>query len=107
MRRTNGMKDSPAPRGKEQALLRHARREGLVIMAVWTICLFWSMGVALVAGYQRDPNDIGLVLGMPDWVFWSVVFPWGICLLFSFWFCFFYMADDDLGEDRAGGPDHV
>ena len=40
-----------------------------------------------------------LILGMPDWVFWAVVFPWGLALLFSIWFCFFFMADDDLGQD--------
>jgi hypothetical protein len=36
---------------------------------------------------------------MPDWVFWSVVLPWGLCFLLSIWFCFWYMADDDLGQD--------
>jgi hypothetical protein len=100
---------SPGPdraRGKEQRLLRHARREGLLIMAVWALALAWSVGYAAVAGYGRDPDDITLILGFPDWVFWSVVLPWGLCFLFSVWFCFVFVADDDLGEDRAGGPGH-
>jgi hypothetical protein len=40
-------------------------------------------------------------------VFWSIVAPWGIILVFSVWFCFFHMADDDLGQDRDEGPGHA
>src|SRR5438309_717690 len=39
------MPDSDKPRDKEQQLLRHARREGLLIMALWAACLIWSMVV--------------------------------------------------------------
>ncbi len=100
------MTDHPPHRGKEQRLLRHARREGLLLLAVWAVALAWSVTVAALFGYGRDPHDIGLVLGMPDWVFWSVVVPWGLSLLFSVWFCFFYMADDDLGKDPEEDPPH-
>ena len=100
------MSQIPEPQAKEQQLLRHARREGLLIMIVWALALIWSVGFGTYAGYDRDPADIGLILGMPDWVFWSVVLPWGICLAFSVWFCFGYMADDDLGQDPAEGPGH-
>jgi hypothetical protein len=109
------------PPGKEQRLLRNARREGLLIMAVWAVCLVWSVGSGYFLGFHRNPDDIRLILGMPDWVFpddirlilgmpdwvfWSVVLPWGLCLLFSAWFCFFFMADDDLGRDPDEGPGH-
>jgi hypothetical protein len=99
---------TPPPRGagKEQRLLRNARREGRLILTVWLAALVWSSAAAVVAGYGRDPDDITLVLGFPDWVFWGVVLPWGICLLFTVWFCFGYMADDDLGQDRAEDPGH-
>jgi hypothetical protein len=93
------MPPSPAPPGKEQQLLRHARREGLLIMLVWAAALAWSTGAGYVLGYRRDPAEVGLILGMPDWVFWAVVLPWGLALLFSSWFCFVFMADDDLGRD--------
>jgi hypothetical protein len=43
---------------------------------------------------------------MPAWVFWGVVLPWGVCLLFSVWFCFGYIADDDLGRDPEPGAGH-
>lgn len=94
-------------RGKEQQLLKHARREGLVIMVVWAVALLWSVVGSYVTGYGRDAGQVTLILGIPDWVFWNVVVPWGLCLVFSVWYCFRFMADDDLGEDQAEGPDHA
>jgi hypothetical protein len=99
--------DSTRPAAREQQLLRHARREGWTIMVVWAVSLVWSVGSAYVLGYHRDAADIRLILGMPDWVFWSVALPWGLCLLFSAWFCFAYMADDDLGRDADEGDGHA
>ena len=101
------MKPSPPPPATgEQQLLRNARREGLIIMAVWLIALLWSVTAGYLGGYDRDPQSIGLVLGMPDWVFWAVVLPWGVCLAFSTWFCFRGMADDPLGPDTDEGAGH-
>ncbi len=100
------MPDPIKPSEKEQQLLRHARREGLLIMAVWGACLIWSMVVGYFWGYRRPAEDMSLILGMPDWVFWSVVLPWGLCLAFSVWFCFVYMADDDLGQDPVEDARH-
>jgi hypothetical protein len=96
----------PHPAAKEQQLLRNARREGLAIMAMWLLALLWSIGAGYVGGYGRDPDDIGLILGMPDWVFWAVAAPWGVCLVFSTWFCFWYVADDALGKDADEGTGH-
>jgi hypothetical protein len=90
---------------KEQRLLRNARREGLLILAVWLAALVWSVSVGYFAGAPRD-GEMSLVLGMPAWVFWGVVLPWGVCLLFSVWFCFGYIADDDLGRDPEPGVGH-
>ncbi len=92
---------------KEQQLLRNARREGLLIMAVWALALVWSVTAGYILGYNRDAASIQLILGIPDWIFWSVVVPWLICFIFSTWFCFWYMADDDLGRDRAGEDGHA
>jgi len=89
----------PETPGKEQQLLRHARREGLLIMVVWAATLVWSVGSGYVLGYHRQAEQIRLILGIPAWVFWSVMLPWAACLLFSVWFCYAYMADDDLGHD--------
>jgi hypothetical protein len=101
------MSPPPEKAGKEQRLLRHARREGLVILAAWAVALAWSHFVCYRFGYLRPAAEIGLVLGMPDWVFWGIAFPWAVCLAFSAWFCFGYMADDDLGKDPDEGPGHA
>ena len=100
------MDHPPAPPAKEQRLLRNARREGLLILAVWAAALLWSNGVGYLYGYNRPAETIGLILGMPDWVFWAVAAPWGVCLVFSTWFCFWYVADDALGKDADEGTGH-
>jgi hypothetical protein len=91
------------PPRKEQVLLQHARREGLLIMAVWAATLTWSVGSGYLLGYNRPAQEIGLILGIPEWILWSVVLPWATCLAFSVWFCFAFMADDDLGQDPEEG----
>jgi hypothetical protein len=101
------MNDPGKPVEKEQQLLRHARREGLVILAVWALCLGWSTVISYVFGYGRNAESMNLVLGMPAWVFWGIALPWSVCLVFSVWFCFVYMADDDLGQDPGEGPGHA
>lgn len=100
------MPNPKQPPEKEQQLLRHARREGLLIMAVWAACLIWSMAVGYFMGYRRSAAEMSLILGMPDWVFWSIVLPWALCLAFSVWFCFVFMADDDLGQDQDEESGH-
>jgi hypothetical protein len=100
------MKNDPEPAGSEQRLLRNARREGLLILAVWAVALVWCVGGSYLTGYGRPAAEVGLVLGMPDWVFWNVAVPWALALVFSVWFCFVYMADDDLGRDPEEGAGH-
>jgi hypothetical protein len=87
--------------GREQRLLRNARREGVLLLFAWAIALTWSVGGGYQFGYRRNANDIQLILGIPDWIFWCVVVPWTACVLFSTWFCFGIMADDDLGRDQG------
>ena len=93
--------------GKEQRLLRNARREASLIMALWAATLIWSVTTGYKLGYHQPADAVPLILGMPAWVFWSVVLPWGVCLLFSIWFCFVFMADDDLGEDQGDDQAHA
>src|SRR5262249_340613 len=99
-------KQTDNPAGKEQQLLRHARREGLLIMAVWAGTPAWGVGPGFVLGYFPPPGASGLIFGIPPWGFWGAVRPRGLCPGFSVWFCFAYMADDDLGQDPEEGS-HV
>lgn len=80
----------------------HARREAIIIFAVWAAALIWSVPYCYFSGYGTlsSPEQLQTIWGIPSWVFWGVFFPWLLADLFTVWFCFFYMADDDLGEGR-------
>ena len=103
----------------EVRLVRHARREAAVVLAVWAAALLWSVGYCYLHGYRHDEtswvvrqglagvrtaDDLRLVAGFPDWVFVGVLVPWVLCTAFTITFCFF-MADDDLGPAREGTAD--
>lgn len=75
------------------------RREATIVLVVWGLALSWSVGYCSLFAYNRDFDSLTFILGVPDWVFWGVAVPWGVCTLFSVWFAFVYMSDDDLGEE--------
>jgi len=77
----------------------HARREALIIFAVWVLALIWAVPYCYFNGYDTDTANLKTVWGVPAWVFWGIVAPWLAANVFTFWFCFSYMADDDLGEE--------
>ena len=78
----------------------HGRREAAVIFALWILLLLWTVPYCYLFGYGEavDPRTIATVFGVPSWVFWGVAAPWLVASAFTFWFCFRYMKDDDLGE---------
>ncbi len=87
-------------------VLKNARREAIVIGLVWLASTVYSCTYCYAFGYIRADRPLGVqdihpVFGMPSWVFWGIMVPWGVCALFTFWFAGFFMTDDDLGEDRA------
>lgn len=83
----------------------HGRREAIVILAAFLVLLVWSVGCCYMLGYS-EPSEmagsVSMVLGIPSWVFWGVAVPWIAADLFTIWFCFWYMSDDDLGEVHEG-----
>jgi hypothetical protein len=121
--------DSP----KIDPLYRNALREVAVILSAWTICLVYTVTYCYLYGYlshegtpestgpdigtlvgplssfNRDPGSLTTPLGLaiPDWIFYGVVLPWALCILFSFWFCLFYFKEDDLGSEGTLGGDKV
>lgn len=78
-------------------LVVHARRETLIILVAFVVCLIWSVSWCYLSGYP-EPADgqIAKIFGIPAWVFWGVVVPWLAANGFTVWFCLFYMADDSL-----------
>ena len=87
------------PKHEYDSVFLHSRRETIVLLIAFAVFLFWSVGVSYVLGYEVDAGDITKsVLGIPRWVFWGVCVPWMAANVFTFWFAWFYMANDPLGE---------
>jgi hypothetical protein len=105
-------------------LFHNARREALIVVIVWVIALVWVLGYCYLRGYQhtddslvvrlglavsRTGDDVTLIAGFPDWVFYGIGLPWLACSAFTIWFGLYGMSDDDLGaeqEEEAHGHGH-
>jgi hypothetical protein len=95
------MDNSPSSieRDRFDPLVLHTRRETLVILVAFVVCMAWSLGCCYCFGYLGpDDGPASRLFGMPSWVFWGVAVPWLGADLFAVWFCFFFMVDDPLGE---------
>jgi len=87
-------------------VLKNSLREFVIIMLAWAASTAYTCIYCYYNGYIREGAALGVedirpVLGVPSWMFWGVFAPWAVCSAFTFWFAGFYMADDDLGEDRT------
>jgi hypothetical protein len=85
----------------EDPVLTSARREALLVFAIWVAACVYSISVCYRMGYGRDVATLTYVLGFPDWVFWGIVVPWTVCTALSFALSYFVITDEDLGEEQA------
>ena len=79
----------------------HARREGLVMLAIWAGGFVWTVGYCAWAGYGEATAELPLILGLPHWIFWGVFAPWVATGLAAVGFALWGMADDDLEPPPA------
>ncbi|MCA9263474.1 MAG: hypothetical protein KDA60_06475 [Planctomycetales bacterium] len=109
-----------------QSTYRHSLREAIVILLAWLLCLVYTTAFCYMRGYSahqyrvaqkyhvddmvgpldnwnRTPESLATPggLGIPDWVLWGVIVPWGLCILFTIWFCLFFFREDELGDNVA------
>lgn len=87
-------------------VLKNSRREGLIIAAAWAAATVYCCTYCYIFGYRTDSHPFGLddikpIYGVPSWFVWGILFPWGLCALFTLWFVAFFMTDDELGEDHT------
>ncbi|MBS0210706.1 MAG: DUF997 family protein [Planctomycetes bacterium] len=80
-------------------LLRTARREAFWSLVVWGAALVYTVVYCTRYGYDRSIDDLTYVLGFPDWVFYGIVVPWGVCYLISALFAFVIIKDAPLADD--------
>ena len=94
---------------KLDLVYRHARRETAVIITLCFAMAAWSLGAAALMGRGPLPAEqieTDAVGGFPTWVIWSLAIPWVFATLATGWFCFFFLANDPLGEEEADSPIH-
>jgi fatty acid desaturase len=101
VKKENRMSSSSLPdREQYDPTFVHSRREAVVIFCSWVVALIWAVPYCYLNGYNvADPENIKTVFGIPAWLFWGIAAPWIAANLFTTWFCFAYMKDDDLGEN--------
>jgi hypothetical protein len=93
---------------REDPLVRSARREALIVLAVLAVAMAWTLGYCSQHAYNRTAGDIELILGFPDWIVWGVLAPWIGCSVVSIAFAFGVMSDDPLGEAvESWDPDAI
>jgi hypothetical protein len=82
-------------------VLVHARREAIIIMAAFVVCMAWSVPWCYMHGYGLPADEpVQTTLGIPSWIFSGVIVPWILANIFTIWFCMCYMALDPLDEDE-------
>lgn len=95
---------APSDQPRYSEIFRHSRREAIIIFGVWIVALLWAVPYCYLNGYPKnfDPETFRTIFGVPSWLFWGIAVPWLVADVFTTWFCFFYMKDDDLGETHEG-----
>jgi len=99
----------------EDPILRSSRREAVLTVVIWGVALTYSVSYCYLHGYSRGAGEydrkldaslegMKFYLGWPDWVFWGIVVPWGVCTVISAFVAFLIMRDAPLaaeGGDEA------
>jgi hypothetical protein len=84
---------------------RNSLRECRLILFVLGACLLWTVGYSWYHGYRSPSEPLKLTLGIPSWVFWGVLVPWGVATALSVAFGLFWMVDEPLGEENEESED--
>ncbi len=71
-----------------------------LIGGLFLVAMLYTVTVCAVMGYNRDPATLKFVLGFPDWIFWGIVLPWGVCIVASFALGGLFMRDEVLEGDE-------
>jgi len=68
-----------------------------VLLIGWLIFFLWTIIYSSYNAYyvNAEEYEIKTIFGFPDWVFWGVFLPWIGAGIFTCWFSFFVVKDDD------------
>lgn len=90
---------------QEDPVLTSSRREMLIAFGIWIAATAYSAGYCSLYGYGRTAESLRFVFGFPDWIFWGIVVPWGLCVIASGIFAFCFMRDEELGDPHPEESD--
>jgi hypothetical protein len=86
-------------------LVHSSFREAILVTCIWLSAAIWSISVCYSRGYHLKSEDLKIVLGFPDWVFWGIVVPWTSCTVVSIVFGLIFFREGDLGKDLEDTDD--
>lgn len=72
-------------RKKEYEKSKKEFKKGVIITAFY---ILFSTILSYYLGYKRTYPDIKLILGFPDWIFYSVLIPWIAIVIYTIYFAF-------------------
>ena len=84
---------------REDTVVTAARREACLALAMWLAAMAYTISYCYANGYGRSVESLSFVLWFPDWVFWGIIVPWGVCIVASIGFAFRIMGNESLGEE--------
>lgn len=90
---------------QEDPLVTSSRREAVVAFVLWAVAMLWTVGYCYRYGYQRSPEDVQLIGGIPSWVLWGIFVPWVLWTIISTLFARFVMRDEVMDEERDDEAD--
>lgn len=70
-------------------------KEFKVSIIVGGLFILVSCVISYLMGYSRSPEDIKLILGFPDWIFFGVLLPWILIVLFTIFYSLTLMKGDE------------
>lgn len=79
-----------------------SRREMIISFVYFGVYTFALIGIAWVIGGGKDADEIGFILGFPDWFFWSAFVGGLIFSVIPYFLVQFFFEDMPLsasGED--------
>jgi len=78
---------------------KNSRREALIIVLFSLGVMIFILAYCYQNGLPPQSKELTLIWGIPTWVFWGIIIPWGVCNIFTAWFCFRVISIDELGDD--------
>ncbi|MET3617790.1 putative membrane protein YesL [Peptoniphilus olsenii] len=72
-------------RRKEYETCKREFKKGVIATIIYILC---STILSYTLGYKQTFTDMTLILGFPAWIFYSVLIPWILIVIYTVYFAF-------------------